>query len=226
VEEEERRRISRELHDEAGQSLLLARLNLEMLERSAPQAWEHRAKLAETRRVIEHTILEIRRILAALSPAVLEQIGLAAAVRQLTTRFRGVSPAHVTLRISLPQRLEHTIEVVAYRLVQECYQNIARHSGASSVKVSLRSTDSFLGLRIEDNGIGFDADAAVAQRDSFGLAGMRERVTLMGGSFEVRSKPGQGTAIVVRLPLRRPSMIEAASAQKGNHGQDSRFTNR
>jgi signal transduction histidine kinase len=226
VEEEERRRISRELHDEAGQSLLAARLQLEMLERNAPPAWKGREKLAETRQLIEHTIAEIRRILAALSPAVLEQIGLSAAVRQLTTRFRGIYPAQLTLRLSLPRRLERNVEAVAYRLIQECYHNIARHSGASRVKVLLRSTDSILGLRIEDNGIGFDLDAAVARSNSFGLAGMRERVALMGGRFEIRSKPGKGTAIIARLPLRRPSTVQAASAQKGNHGQNSSFSYR
>src|SRR5207244_13289380 len=117
--EAERRRISRELHDEAGQSLLLARLELEMLERRAEPVWEGRAKLAETRAVVERTIVEIRRILAALSPAVLEQLGLAAAVRQLTNHFRALCPARVTLRIALGRRLDRGIETVAYRLVQE-----------------------------------------------------------------------------------------------------------
>ena len=224
VEEEERRRISRDLHDEAGQTLLLARLQLEMLERSAPAAWDGRAKLAQTREVVEHTIVEIRRILAALSPAVLEQLGLAAAIRQLTSRLQTLSTAQVTLRIALRCRPERNVEAVAYRLVQECYHNIARHSRASHVKVSLRSTDCFLGLRIEDDGVGFDPDAAMAQRNSFGLAGMRERVTLIGGSFEIRSEPGKGTTVAMRLPLGRPSMVERASAQKGNHGQDSSFS--
>jgi signal transduction histidine kinase len=226
VEEEERRRISRELHDEAGQSLLLARLDLEMLERSAPSGWEGREKLAATRGVIEHTIVEIRRILAALSPAVLEQLGLAAAVRQLTTRLRSLCPAAIDLRINLRGRLERDVQAMVYRLVQECYQNIARHSEASHVKVYLRSTDSILGLRIEDNGVGFDPDAAVVQKNSFGLAGMRERVILMGGRFEIRSESGAGTAISIRLPLRRPPALKHTSAQKGNYGQNSSFSYR
>jgi signal transduction histidine kinase len=224
VEEEERRRISRDLHDEAGQSLVLARLQLEMLERTAPASWEGRAKLAETRQVVEGAIVEIRRILAALSPAVLEQLGLAAAVRQLTTRFRAICGARVRLRIALRRRMPRTIEMVSYRLLQECYHNIARHSGASRVKVSLRLTDCSLGLRVEDDGVGFDLDAATERRNSFGLAGMRERVALMGGSFEIRSAPGQGTAIAVTLPVSRPA--PAASIRKGNYGQDSSFSHR
>jgi signal transduction histidine kinase len=215
VEEEERRRISRELHDEAGQSLLLARLQLEMLEKQTPPGWDGREKLANTREVVERTIVEIRRILAALSPAVLEQLGLAAAIRQLTTRFRASCPARVTLRIAL-RRLDRNIETVAYRLVQECYHNISRHSAASHVKVSVRSTDGFLGLRIEDDGVGFDPDAAMAQVNSFGLAGMRERVTLMGGSFEIRSGPSLGTAVAIRLPLQRKGARQQPAAQRAS----------
>ena len=226
VEEEERRRISRELHDEAGQSLLLARLELEMLERQAPKTWDGSAKLTQTRGVVERTIVEIRRILAALSPAALEQLGLAAAIRQLSAHFRAVCPARMALRLGLKSRLDRNLETVVYRLVQECFHNIARHAAASHVKLSLRSTDGCLGLRIEDDGVGFDLDAAMAQRNSFGLAGMRERVTLMGGSFEIRSSPGRGTAIAIKLPLQRPSMAPAASAQKGNHGQNSSFSYR
>jgi signal transduction histidine kinase len=200
VEEEERRRISRELHDEAGQSLLFIRLQLEMLERAAPADWKPRARLAETRAVVEHTILEIRRILAALSPAVLEQLGLAAAIRQLTARFRKLCQAKVDLRIAVASRLRANVEAVAYRLIQECYHNIAKHAGASHVKVSVRSTDRILELRVEDDGVGFDVNAATAKRQSFGLAGMRERVALMGGSFDIRSQPGRGTRISITLP--------------------------
>jgi signal transduction histidine kinase len=81
-------------------------------------------------------------------------------------------------------------------------------------------------MRIEDNGVGFNLDAAMAQRNSFGLAGMRERVTLIGGRFELRSEPGKGTAVIIRLPLRQPSTVERTSTQKGNHGQNSSFSHR
>ena len=193
VEEEERRRISRDLHDEAGQTLLLARLQLEMLERSAPAAWDGRAKLAQTREVVEHTIVEIRRILAALSPG---GAGATGAGRRRPPADHPAASAFYRprLRCASPFRCrpERNVETVAYRLVQECYHNIARHSGASHVKVSLRSTDCFLGMRIEDDGVGFDLDAAMAQRNSFGLAGMRERVTLIGRQLRDPKRARQG----------------------------------
>jgi signal transduction histidine kinase len=205
VEEEERRRISRELHDEAGQSMLCIRLQLEMLEKSLPQGMsEVRGKLLETIDVTEKTIIEIRRIIAALSPSVLEALGLSAAIRQLTSRFRRVYPARVKLHIS-PRagRLPQEAEIMTYRLVQECFNNIAKHSSASIVNIHLSSTDNSVELCVEDNGVGFRVEEALERRNSFGLSGMMERVALLGGAFEVQSFPSKGTRIQVQLPIKR-----------------------
>ncbi|MCC6860343.1 MAG: sensor histidine kinase [Bryobacterales bacterium] len=204
VEEEERRRISAELHDEAGQAMAWMRLQLEVLERDLPLGSALRVRAAEIRATAERTILEIRRILAALSPAVLQQMGLPAAVRQLAGRFQQTCPARVKLSIGARiGRLPKEIEAVAYRLVQESLNNIARHSSASAVNLSLDSADGFLELKVEDNGIGFDLEVAARKRDSFGLAGMRERVTLLGGDLLIDSGPRRGTRIRARLPVAR-----------------------
>lgn len=202
VEERERRRISAELHDEAGQSLLCVRLQLEMLERSLSEGSpELRAGLAEARALTERTILEMRRLIADLSPAVLEQFGLAAALKQLVTRFRRLCPAKVTVRIGrltgLPRRLEHLV----YRLVQECLHNVARHSQARHVNLRVLVADKQLVVHVEDDGVGFDVKTALAKRDSFGLAGMRERVTWHGGRCHIESRPGRGSKIRIELPL-------------------------
>ena len=191
VEEAERRRISRELHDEAGQSMLCIRLQMEMLETSLPESMaEQRQKLREVRNTTEHTILEIRRLIAALSPAVLEQLGLGAALRQLVNRFRQVSPAKVRLGLDGLGALPKKTEMIVYRLVQECFNNIAKHSSAKSVNLSVITADGYLKLNVEDNGIGFDVEEALARRESYGLSGMRERVALLGGTFQVYSNPG------------------------------------
>ena len=200
IEEEERRRISRELHDEAGQSLLCIRLKLELLGKAAPA--DLRRPLAETRELTERTIGEIRRIIAALSPAVLEQLGLAAALRQLANRFRGVYPGRV--RLNLPARLAalpRETAIAAFRLAQECFNNIARHSQASTVNLSLHSTDRVLRLNVNDDGIGFEVKTALEKQGSFGLTGMRERVALLGGKLEIVSRPRRGTRISVELPV-------------------------
>jgi signal transduction histidine kinase len=195
VEEIERRRISRELHDEAGQSLLCIRLQIELLEGAiTPDHAEWIAKLREARDLTERTILEMRRLIAALSPAVLEQLGLGAAIRQLVNRFRRLHPIRVKLALSRLRRLPQHTEVIVYRLVQECCNNIAKHSGASGVNISVSSADGWVRLAVEDNGVGFRVEEALARKDSFGLSGMRERVALLGGRFEIRSYPQNGSA--------------------------------
>jgi signal transduction histidine kinase len=200
AEEEERRRISRELHDDAGQSMLFLRLHLEMLEKTAPA--EMRGKLAEARGVVERIIAEIRRIIAALHPSAVEELGLPSAIRHLSARFRRLHPIRVRLRLSAyTARLPRETETTIYRVVQESYQNIAKHSGASHVNLLLRSTDTLLELKIVDDGIGFDVDRAIFQPKSFGLKGMRERVSLLGGCLEIRSIPGQGAMVAMRLPI-------------------------
>ena len=202
AEEEERGRLSRELHAEAGQSMLLLRLHLEMLEKSAPP--DLRPKLAEARCVTERIIAEIRRIIAALHPTAVEELGLPAAIRHLSARFRKLYPIKLRLRLTpygagLPRETQTAI----YRVVQECYQNIGKYSGASRVNLLLRSTDTLLELKIEDDGVGFDVDRAVAQPKSFGLKGMRERVALLGGRLDIRSSPGHGATITMRLAMPR-----------------------
>jgi len=195
VEEIERRRISRELHDEAGQSLLCIRLQIELLEQAIPpEHAEWIRKLREARDLTERTILEMRRLIAALSPAVLEQLGLGAAMRQLVNRFRRLHPIRVKLLLAKLGRLPQHTEIIVYRLVQECCNNIAKHSGAGSVNISVSSADGWVRLAVEDNGVGFRVEEALARKDSFGLSGMRERVALLGGRFEIRSYPKNGSA--------------------------------
>ncbi len=199
VEEMERRRISRELHDEAGQSLLCIRLQMELLEQALPaEHTEWISKLKEARDLTERTILEMRRLIAALSPAVLEQLGLGAALRQLVNRFRRLHPSRVRLLLTRLRRLPQYTEIIVYRLVQECCNNIAKHSGATSVNISVSSADGWVRLAVEDNGVGFNVEEALARKDSFGLSGMRERVALLGGRFEVHSYLRNGSRSGIR----------------------------
>jgi signal transduction histidine kinase len=213
TEENERRRIGRELHDEAGQSLLLLRLQLELIERDAPESL--RPRLQESREVAERTVIELRRIVAALSPAMLERLGLPSALRQLTARFQKTHAASVRLRISVgSEPLPIQIQEVIYRVVQECLQNIAKHSGASDVNLLLQQADKRIRLSVSDNGAGFSAETAAGKPMSFGLAGMRERVALLGGTLVVRSRPGKVTTVAVELPH--------TSARVASHDEDSR----
>ena len=200
AEEEERRRIGRELHDEAGQSLLLLRLQLEMMERVAPPGL--REQLAKARGITESVIVEIRRIVSALGPQVLERLGLPAALRHLGARFEKMHPAAIRMR--LPRRLPTLpagAQEAIYRVSQECLLNIAKHSCAKAVKLSLRVADSTIRLSVSDDGPGFNGDGAAPRPFSYGLSGMRERAALLGGKLETLTAPGKGVKVKLELPL-------------------------
>jgi signal transduction histidine kinase len=216
AEEEERRRIGRELHDEAGQSLLLLRLQLEMMERDAGA--EMRTRLAEARGIAERTVEELRRMVAALSPTVLERLGLEAALRQLAGRFRKTHPAAIRVRLSgACEGLSRQSQEVIYRVAQESLQNVAKHSQATRVNLLLHSTDRIIRLSVSDNGAGFAKEAALSKPMSFGLAGMRERAALLDGNLAIRSTPGKGVTVVLQLPQ--------DSAAGTHHGQNSHIVN-
>ncbi len=217
AEEEERRRIGRELHDEAGQALMLLRLQLEMIGRDAPEAL--RSRLAEACELAGRTAVELRRIVAALSPAVLERLGLEAALRHLAARFGKLHPARLRVRVRLPdEQLSRPAEEVIYRVTQECLHNIARHSRATAVNLDLHAADKNIELSVTDNGAGFSADRVGGKMNSFGLTGMRERAELLGGTLRVLTKPGQGTRIRLQLPLDSVRVV--------SNGKDSRTVDR
>jgi len=195
VEEAERRRISRELHDQTGQDLLWIRLQMEMIEKELPES-EHgwKPRIAEVRDMTERTIVEVRRLIAALSPAVLEQLGLAPAMRQLVNRFRSNHSSRVRLQVGRLGPMPKQLEVIAYRLVQECLNNIAKHSYCSNVNISINTADGILRLFVEDDGVGFRVEEALRKPGSFGLAGIRERVALLGGRCVITSRPSMSKA--------------------------------
>jgi signal transduction histidine kinase len=216
TEEEERRRIGRGLHDEAGQSLLVLRLQLEMLEHEAGA--EFRPRLAEARGIVERTVEELRRIVAALSPAVLERLGLEAAIRLLVARFQKTHPAKIRVRVSGSwAELSRQSQEVIYRVAQESLQNIAKHSQATGVEILLQSSDKSIRLSVSDNGAGFAKEVALSKPMSFGLAGMRERAALLDGDLSIRSTPGKGVTVVLELPQ--------DSAAVKVHGKNSRTVN-
>ena len=196
--EEERRRISRELHDEAGQSLLLLRLQLELMEREAPP--EFRPRLAEARGIAEHTVDELRRIVAGLNPAGLERLGLEQSLRDLAARFRRMCPARLRLSITAPAGLPLRVEAAIYRVAQEALHNVASHARATRVNLSLHAADHWVRLCITDDGAGFHTENSRRNPASRGLAGMRQRAALLGGSLQVHSAPGKGTSVILQLP--------------------------
>lgn len=202
--EDERRRIARELHDEAGQSLTALIVNLELAAQE-PSADRLRGQLAQLRELAERTLAEIRRLIYDLRPSILDDLGLAAALRWYAKNLLDPRGIAWTLSVSgVSGRLPAKLETVAFRLVQEALTNVLKHAEASTVTVSMSAAGRELHVRIEDNGRGFDPrrSRSADQPGGFGLLGMQERVELVGGRWEVQSTPGVGTVVTAVLPIR------------------------
>ena len=200
AQEEERKRISRELHDETGQALMVIRLYLGMLDGSV-KTDEAKAKIGELLGVVDRTIEGIRRIIGRLSPLVLQELGMISAIRKEAkdlTKNAGVR-AHVEISENFG-RLDPVIETAIYRVVQESLHNVAKHAKAHNVEIHLERKGETLKLSIEDDGTGMRPVTNPA-RPTFGLAGMHERVATLGGQMKVISRPGEGTKIKISVPL-------------------------
>jgi signal transduction histidine kinase len=215
VQEEERKRISRELHDETGQGLMVIRLYLGMLENAIP-ARAPKVKIRETLEVVDRTIEGIRRIIGKLSPLVLQELGLVAAIRKEAkdlARNTGVK-ARVIVEENVG-RLEPELEMAVYRIVQEALHNVAKHAQAKSVTVRVRREANSLRLLVEDDGVGFAFKSSNSRGHSFGLAGIKERVNSMRGEMALSSAKGAGTRLEVSVPVhesRFPDIARAAAA--------------
>ena len=208
IYEQERRRLSRDLHDEIGHDLMLVKLYLEMMAIEQKGSEGAQPRLAEALALVSHAIEAVRRIVLDLGPAVFEDIGFLPAVRSYITQFSARTKIHIALQEGhLPKEIPSTHQVALYRILQGALSNILRHASASNVKVSLGSMkESMLIMIIEDDGTGFDTHV-LPRYQSFGMTAMRERVEALGGRFHVQSKPVSaghkmhGTRIEVDLPL-------------------------
>jgi signal transduction histidine kinase len=200
VQEEERRTIARELHDHLGQLLTGLRFQLESAHRAAPPALQ--PALRESLAASDEILRYLRELTQQLRPRVLDDLGLAPALEWHASLFQRQTGITVALDVSLPpQRLPGELETAVFRLVQEALTNIARHAGVTAANVTLTAGDGRLIAEVTDRGRGFDPEVMKARRDSLGLSGLAERVTLAGGRFEIFSRPGQGTRLHAEFPL-------------------------
>ncbi len=204
VQEEERRTLARELHDEAGQALTALTIGLGMLEKDPALAPGLAGRIDELKEITDGVSRELHRLAANLRPGSLDKLGLAAALRQYIDQFSCEPPISVQLETSGMDdgRLSPEIEIALYRIAQESLTNVARHSHAAHVGVALIKNRDRVTLMVEDDGLGFDIAEAL-QRGRLGLVGMRERVDALGGNLEVESVPGAGTTVTAQIPLPR-----------------------
>jgi signal transduction histidine kinase len=221
AQEEERKRISRELHDETGQALMVIRLYLGMLE-SSVTARTARAKIRETLEVVDRTIEGIRRIIARLSPLVLQELGLIAAVRKEAKDL--AKSAGVKARVTVSPdfgRLPAAVEAAFYRVVQEALHNVAKHANATLVNIEMKHDGDRVSLLIDDDGVGISPKPA-SGRQTFGMAGMRERIGNIGGKVKISSARGKGTRIEVNAPVTNKTIAAGDGIAAGGAGAVAR----
>jgi PAS domain S-box-containing protein len=202
AQEDERARISRELHDELGQLLTALRLELDWLRKRTPPQPEHANAFANSVELVEKAAEELRRICKGLRPPLLDDLGLEPAVHLLVEEFRertGI-PTELDLQLNEGQPdAPMEVALCTYRILQESLTNISRHAAARHVKIKLASVGDYLHLVVSDDGRGFTASDPGT--GGSGLAGMRERASLVDGSLEVTSELQKGTRVAFRVPL-------------------------
>jgi PAS domain S-box-containing protein len=204
AQDEERRRISRDLHDDLAQALTAVKISLSGLKPGLPEE-AHVAAVERALAIVDHSIRQTRDLSLQLHPPMLDILGLAPTLRWFLGERLRDAPLDARVSIELgDQRFPPAVERACFRLVQEAVTNALRHSGARAVSVRVHEEPDALAVSVRDDGRGFDPAEAwsrAAAGGSAGLAGMQERVALCGGSLEIASRPGEGVRIGARLPL-------------------------
>lgn len=201
VQEAERRSVARELHDEIGQVLTGIKLLLERVAFLSPEGSQD--ILSDAQSSVDDLIARVGELSLRLRPTMLDVLGLLSTLLWHFEGWTSKTGLQVTFKhIGLEgQRFAPAVETVAYRIVQEALTNVTRHAGVNEVTVRLWANQHTLSVQVEDRGLGFDPESTLSAASSSGLAGMRERATLVGGRLTVDSSPGAGTRVTAELPL-------------------------
>ena len=205
AQEEERKKISRELHDVIAQ--VLTGINVQLATLKTDAAVDTKGltrKISRTQRLVERSVDIVHRFARELRPAVLDDLGLIPALHSFLKSFTKKTGIHVSLTaFAEVEKLDGTKRTMLYRVALEALTNVARHAQANRVEMSLRKLPNAVGMEIKDNGISFDVEQVLHGKKNkrLGLLGMRERVEMIGGKFTVKSAPGHGTTIQAQIPL-------------------------
>jgi signal transduction histidine kinase len=202
TQEEERKRVARELHDDLNQRMAMLSNEVATLEQTPPGSTRLlRKQLRSLRERVDRLSDDLRRTAHHLHPSALEHLGLVAAIESHCSDFLKLHriPLKLTHR-SVPESIPFEVSLCLYRVTQECLNNVAKHSGARKVTVAIRGDKDGILLSVTDNGKGFDP-GLLADQSGLGIVGIRERVRLVDGTVSIDSRPGHGTQIGVRVPL-------------------------
>jgi signal transduction histidine kinase len=201
-QDDERRRVSRQLHDELSQEMAKLQFDVETLEQSLPaDLKDERRQLLAIRDGVGSLANNVRRIAHQLHPSALDHLGLSAALRAFVREFAGRErlPVRLTAR-KVPAHIAPEVASSLYRVVQEALRNVAKHAGKTCVTIVLAGLRNQLFLSIRDRGVGFDQDS-IAGGGGLGLIAMHERIHLVDGDFSLNTRPGRGVVITIRIPL-------------------------
>lgn len=204
TQEDERRRIARELHDSTSQNLTSLIVGLRTMETSCSECTAL-AQAIDLRQVASKTLEEVHDLSMRLRPRALDDLGLAAALERLTAEWQAHYKIPVDVVIQLTDRLPADVETAIYRIVQETLTNIVRHACARSASVLVERRGGAVRAIVEDDGVGFDANTNHGEQH-LGLLGMRERAELLGGTLTIESTPEHGTSVFIEIPLTRHDM--------------------
>lgn len=199
--EEERARLSRELHDELGQALTAVKLDLQLLQDTLNFEKKEDDTLKQSINLVDYTIDIVRRQSVSLRPPVLDDLGLIPALENMIKGFKkrtGIDMGLITS--NLPSRLPGHLETALYRCIQESLTNIARHARAENAFVKIKNNNRKIFVSVTDDGVGFEPDKLTVSSEHIGLTGIQERIRLLGGRFKVESAPERGTKIFIIVP--------------------------
>jgi len=205
VQESERRRLSRELHDRVGQNLTALKINLDILQTALASHGddEVRARVDDSGSLLESTVDTIENVMSELRPPMLDDHGLAAALEWYARNFSTRTGIAVAVRAGEPPvRPALQAEIALFRIGQEALNNVAKHARAQRVEITLDHANGECVLSVQDDGVGFagEEDTSDKQKPGLGMVTMRERAQALGGRFEVWAQPGRGTRLTVRVP--------------------------
>lgn len=201
IQEEERRRLSREMHDEAGQALTALKINLSLMASSVPAEMDVlRNRLEEAVAIADMTLEQIRVLTRLLRPPALDEVGLGAALEGFCQDLSERAQLSVDFAESRLPQLPGDVQIALYRVVQEALTNVLKHADADTVRVTLRQAEDAIILVVEDNGRGFSPREVRSSASGVGLLGMQERLEVHDGTLEISSAPGHGTRLLARVP--------------------------
>ncbi len=200
TQEEERKRISRDLHDDVGTKLSALKLFLSSLHEKASETKNEEIKslTKSSEQFIKEAMQDVRQLLLNLSPTVLEEFGYTTAVEGLVNKINETKQIHFSLIVfGMKQRLQKDYELALYRITQELINNVLKHAEAKHVSLQIGQRDEKIILMMEDDGKGFDINA---HKDGYGLNNLDARAKLMNGTITIDSQPGKGTSVLIEVP--------------------------